>query len=408
MHIHKTGWIIVSIFIVASACRLTLPQSDSLIDITAPSPVPIESPAYSAVQPIQTDTASPVDRNFCGDDVCSGPENIRNCPRDCPHTGITKPQTFQETAESVTSIPAAGEDSGDGVLFIGIMVHLEGWEDDVNQQRFALHAKAVREYADLFEKYGGKLTFESKEMTEGVHRWGDNVLLEMEQRGHGVGVHADLGGEKGYDCSQFAADLAQLRQRLEALGVTTRHVSGNSSTCDWVTASIDAGYKFTTGQVAYSVMSMPVNERPPEFRNCPNPGACHDVFPRDLADRIHPWRANSGYDWVTHDPDGQLVILSSSSGIKTMYEESRGLPIDKNKVFSNEDIDEYFRQLEEALSLSSLDQVNIFYVSWSMGSELDRSVTEEWLKRLLPYIESGRVQWKTLPEMYDAYIAWEQ
>jgi hypothetical protein len=405
MHIHKTGWILLSTLIVASACQLTLPQPGINTDITVPPSVSTDTPILSASPSIQPETAAPLDKKLCGDGVCSGPENKKNCPYDCLPSEITNPQTFRETVEPGSSIPAAGEYSGEGVLFIGIMVHLEGWEDDINQQRFTLHAKVVREYADLFEKYGGKLTLESKEMTEGIHRWGDNVLLEMEQRGHGVGVHADLGGEKGYDCSQFTADLRQRRQRLEALGVSARHVSGNSSTCDWVTATIDGGYQFTTGQVAYSVMSMPVNKRPPEYRNCPNPWSCHEVYPSDLADRIHPWRANSGADWVTHDPNGRLVILSSSSGIKQMYEETYGEGIDKNMEFTISDVDAYFEQLDQALSLSTPDQVNIFYVSWSLGSELDRTVTEEWLKRLQPYIKSGRVQWKTLPEMYDAYIA---
>jgi hypothetical protein len=25
-----------------------------------------------------------------------------------------------------------------------------------------------------------------------------------------------------------------------------------------------------------------------------------------------------------------------------------------------------------------------------------------------PYVDDGRVQWKTLPEMYDLYTAWEK
>ncbi|MHC1784969.1 MAG: hypothetical protein AB9891_19825 [Anaerolineaceae bacterium] len=210
---------------------------------------------------------------------------------------------------------------------------------------------------------------------------------------------------KNYNCNQFAADLRERKQRLEALGVTVRHVSGNTSSCDWVTATANAGYQFTSGQVAYSLSSMPIDKRPPEYRNCPSPAACHDVFPTDMADRIHPWRANSGADWVTHDPNGRLVILSSSHGIKQIYEETHGQDTMKDMPFTIEDVDAYFEQLDQALALSTPDEVNIYYISWSLGSELDRSITEEWLKRLQPYIESGRVQWKTLPEMYDAYVA---
>jgi hypothetical protein len=115
----------------------------------------------------------------------------------------------------------------------------------------------IRAYADLFEAYGAKLTWESREVTDAIVRWGDNVLLEMEQRGHGIGVHADIGGQRDYDCDLFIAALREEREQLESLGVTVRHVSGIVSHCDWVTAAAEAGYGFTTGQVAYAVMSMP-------------------------------------------------------------------------------------------------------------------------------------------------------
>ncbi|MHC1784968.1 MAG: hypothetical protein AB9891_19820 [Anaerolineaceae bacterium] len=141
-------------------------------------------------------SSSPAEKKRCGDGVCSGPENPQNCPQDCPSPAGDQSQPAPENGITAPADAAVDAMAGDGVLYIGIMVHLEGWEDDVNQQRFALHAKVVREYADLFEKYGGKLTLESKELTEGIHRWGDNVLLEMEQRGHGIGVHADLGGDE--------------------------------------------------------------------------------------------------------------------------------------------------------------------------------------------------------------------
>jgi hypothetical protein len=170
----------------------------------------------------------------------------------------------------------------------------------------------VREYASLFEKYGAKLTLESKELTDGILRWGDNVLLEMEQRGHGIGVHADIGGQRNYDCRRFADDLRARKEQLESLGVTVRHVSGICSHCDWVTAAADAGYLFTTGQVAYCVMSLPPEQHPPEYCDCPSPAACHDPFPTDLADRLHPWRMRSGADWLTRDP----IAVEEENGLE--------------------------------------------------------------------------------------------
>jgi len=288
------------------------------------------------------------------------------------------------------------------------MVHLEGWDDAGNQAQFERHVQLIREYASLFEKYGAKLTWESKEVTDGILRWGDNVLREMEQRRHGVGVHADIGGQENYDCRRFVADLRAEKEQLESLGVAVRHVSGIVSHCDWVTAATEAGYLFTTGQVAYGVMSLPAQLRPPQYRDCPNPVACHDTFPPNLADRLHPWRMHSGADWLTHDPSGRLVLLPASGGLTHMEEDATGQTPGKGEDLTLADIDYFIQEMEQAIALAEPDKVNIYYNSWSLGKALDANMLEEWLKRIAPYVQSGQVQWKTLPEMYDAYVRWEK
>lgn len=301
-------------------------------------------------------------------------------------------------------IPAGDET----VLYLGIMVHLEHWDDAGDQAEFEEHVRLIREYADLFETYGGKLTWESKELTEGIIKWGDNVLLEMEGRGHGVGVHADVGGVPAYDCDHVVEALRHKKERLDSLGVEVRHVSGIASHCDWVTAAIETGYEFTTGQVAYSLMSLPEDQRPGKFRHCQSALECHDVFPTRIEDRIHPWRMKSGEGWLTHDPEGELVMLASSQGLACMEEEILGTP-GKGCTFQGKDIDLFLKELEKALAVSEPGMINIYYVWWSIGEQmLDKALVEEWLQAVEPYLASGQVEWKTLPEMYEAYLQWER
>lgn len=368
---------LVSILVLLSlACSLTgaaTPTPESSVKMgTDPTSAP-EAPTELPAPPAPGKPGSP-----CGNGVCEGPENAQNCPQDCA------------APSSATEAPVQPADSP-GVLYFGIMVHLEGWDDHLDQVRFEQHARLMRAYASLFETYGAKLTWESKEVTDGALEWGDNVLLEMQQRGHGVGVHADIGGQKNYDCSRFSADLRAEKQQLESLGVAVRHVSGIVSHCDWVTAASDAGYLFTTGNVAYAVMSMPPESRPAEYRDCQTPAACHDVFPAELEARLLPWRANSGADWLTNDPNGKLVILPSSDG----------LCLTKN---AEQTCDEFFRELEQAIALSQPGQVNAYYVSWSLGQPIELDALEAWLQRMDAYVRAGQVEWKTLPEMYDAYV----
>ena len=77
-------------------------------------------------------------------------------------------------------------------------------------------------------------------------------------------------------------------------------------------------------------------------------------------------------------------------------------------AFESADVDAFFTQLDQAVSLADPAKVNTFFVSWSLGKPLDKALLEQWLQRLQPYVQTGTVQWKTLPEMYDAYLAWEQ
>ena len=295
------------------------------------------------------------------------------------------------------------------MLYIGVMVHLEGWNDGVNQQRFEEHVRLIREYASLFETYGARLTWESKEVTDGILRWGDNVLLEMQQRGHGIGLHADLGGNPQDECARLQSDLLAMKQKLQGLGVTVRHTSGVVSHCDYVTAAADSGFQFITGIVAYGLKSLPLDQQPADIRTCRNPSTCHDPYPFTLEERLHAWRANSGSDWTKNNPNGRIVILPENGGLSHKYEDSIGQgKAGKAAEFNEADIDAYIVELEQALILADPKKVNTYYMSWSLGSALDKTLLEKWLQRIQPYVNAGKVQWKTLPEMFDAYVAWER
>ena len=75
--------------------------------------------------------------------------------------------------------------------------------------------------------------------------------------------------------------------------------------------------------------------------------------------------------------------------------------------FTSEDITASIAELEVALSLVEPGKINTYYVAWSLGGPLDQTLLEEWLKAIQPYVVSGQVQWASLPDMYDAFIAWE-
>jgi hypothetical protein len=313
----------------------------------------------------------------------------------------------------VTSLPIPDplqipDETPGGVLLMGIMVHLEGWNDDADQAQFNRHASLLREYASLFEKYGAKLTLESKEMTEGSIRWGDNVLLEMRQRGHAIGVHADVGGSKKDTLTNMKMKLANMKSRLESQGLTVRHVSGIVSHCDWVTAAAETGYKFVTGTVAYGLLSLPPEKRPIVIPENATPAMFHQPYPFALQDRLNPWRAENGTDWIDDSPQGKVVIIPSGGGLHFAFEESQGSTRQAGQAeFTLEDISAFERDLKTILAQVRSDKIYTYHLSWSFGQVLDKSLLEKWLQMIQQYVDQGKIQWKTLPEVYDAYVNWE-
>ena len=300
------------------------------------------------------------------------------------------------------------------VLSFGLMVHLEGWFDEVeNEDNFNRHMEAALELADIFERYGAKVTFEaSPETIEASTNW-DNVLLELENRGHGIGVHADAGNSRNpnYNQQLFAVQIAEMKEDAEALSLTIQHVSGICSELDWVRAAVDAGYEFMTGGVGYCAMSMPEDMRPEEYRYCTTPSECHGLMVPDMQDRIHPWRTSTAYgDWRIDDPAGYLVILASDGGIKNLYEASLDPEATHGDMeYTPEDIVIILEKVEEALRRAEPGEVNLLYFALSIGSaDVDEAFYTRMFEVLQPFVDQGVLEYKTMNEMYEEYGSMNQ
>lgn len=295
-------------------------------------------------------------------------------------------------------------------LYLGLMVHLEGWSDEMDREdRYAKHLGAALELAEIFEAHGARVTFEASPATIQASAVWDNLLLELQNRGHGIGIHADKGYTQNpdYDLGLFTAQIREMREDAEALGLLIEHVSGICSSLDWGKAAIDAGYLFTTGGVGYCAMSMPEEIRPEIYQDCPSPAECHGNLPLEMAERIHPWRVGSAAaDWTVHDPAGGLVILASDSGIKNLFEETQDSQATHGDMeYTDEDLDVLVSKVEEALALSEPDKINQIYFSLSIGAaDVDRAFYEMMFAALQPYLEAGRLEYKTLNEIYHLYL----
>lgn len=372
----------------------------------SPDGEPADAAPADEVKPATSLPTDPVNTP-CGDGVCDSVESKSGqCPQDCMSTPEIQSQQIGESQ-------AGFRPGAEAKLYLGLMVHLEGWSDEMDQEdKFIKHMDAALELAEIFEEYGARVTFEASPETIAASAAWDNLLLELQESGHGIGVHADKGYSQNPNFNQglFTTQIREMREDAEGLGLVIEHVSGICSSLDWGKAAIDAGYSFTTGGVGYCAMSMPEELRPEIYQDCPSPAQCHGNMPLEMADRIHPWRINTASaDWTIPDPAGALVILSSDSGIKNLFEESLDSQATHGDMeYTSEDIDVLVGKVEEALTLVEPGKVNQIYFSLSIGAaDIDRTFYESMFRALQPFVDSGDLEYKTLNEVYHLYLAAE-
>ncbi len=302
--------------------------------------------------------------------------------------------------------PAARDGARVAPVQVGVTVHLEA-RDAHDEQTFRAWAETLRHRAALFESFDAPLTLEAQVITDGVELWGDNVLLEMQDRGHAIGVHADLGGHRWDTTEGVTADLIELRERHEDLGLDVRHVSGICSHTDWITAAVDAGFEFTSSVVTYCLQSLPEEDRPARYVDCSGPADCHDAFPLALENRITPRRVMDGATWLEADPEGEFLVMPAQGALACLAEVGDGEISPTSCDFDEDDIEIWRLGLERAIEISEPGAVLDYHVSWSFGDALDPDMIALWLETMDSYRAAGLVEWRALPEVNDRFVAQE-
>lgn len=324
-------------------------------------------------------------------------------------TGLTSPETKKQDT-TVPETAAADEEkkeTGEAIVYFTVILHLEGWEDGDNRKKFEVHSTKLREYANLFEKYGAVMTLEAKEIIDGCINWEDNVLLEMQDRGHPVGIHADVGGESNSTVINIRNKVAKIKGKLSGLGIDANWTSGVASRADWVKACSDAGMDAVTCMVAYGLWALDPPLRPEWFESYETPAEGHAHYPEDATDRLHGWYTSSGSTWIQSDPSGSLLIIPSGLNLTDAYEEQQGGTTFKAE-FTREDINTWEKMLPEIILAAKPGAVNTFCAVWSFGQTLDTGLLEEWLNLIDGYVKKGSISWAGVPSMIDIYSAARQ
>ena len=301
------------------------------------------------------------------------------------------------------------------ILYLTTMTHLEdAWGEAATQEMyFKRVAEEVRYGMDLAEDYDAILTIETGlPFAEGCVNFNDNVMAEVLERGHGVGVHPDLPAKKVLPI-ELATDF--IKKRIDALKnlVDTDIIgcSGVSAKSDWYTASLQAGCSFVDGTVAFAYLSMPMSARPDGYTD---EAILTSLFhrPAPLGDeRFYPFWINSCEDFVP-DKDGDLLLGSGETFSLAMYAEIG----DRNGVhpecgnecpLTTDDVEIFVREITDFANgrdTARIAKFNVYFPANLFVPE-NKKVLELFFKEAQKLQNSGVLQWASQAKIYEVMVA---
>lgn len=295
-------------------------------------------------------------------------------------------------------------------LYMNLSVHVEGWDDSDNTIKYTKHASTIDEFAAIFEEYDMSLTLEMRPdefVTGSINNDDTDFILELEERGHDLQIHADL-GPKFSTLDAFIDTLEEYKAITESIGITVHAVSGVCASLDWVTAIKEAGFEFTTSIVEYCMKSLA--ELPEGYEyidDCKGPSLCHDrAMASNFDISMHPWRPLSGDQWLTPGGDKDMPVIfigGNLSEIKCISGKEAG-----DCIFDSSDIDIIKERIDEALENLDPERINTLNMIISIGSAPDEDILREFLDMIQEYIDQGDVEWLTMTEQYERFLDWEE
>ncbi len=321
---------------------------------------------------------------------------------DSETTTTTTTTTVVASPESTTTTTVAAP--AVDPLMLNISIHVEGHQSEAtNEDEYWMHAGEVREVADAAYAAGVTLSFEvSTYFVEAAATWGDTVLTDLVAQGHAVGVHADLDTT---NARVFVETLIDMREALAAAGIETTFLSGICSPGPWVEAAIDAGYDAVSGIVEYCLLSMPQELWPAgkeHVAECGDASECHGAVYESAAEAINPIHTSSSADWLTDDPDGELmVIVGGANSVHCLAEDAAAADgrHEGRCTSADDDIPLFLDVVEEYLAARQPGEVNVLTFTWSIGNNTTAEFATDLFAAVAAEFEASEIAWSTIADI---------
>jgi hypothetical protein len=269
----------------------------------------------------------------------------------------------------------------------GVAVNDPNRLDFLAEAQFRHTAKAMRDLARVFQRHGAKINFQPDwTFVEGVTLWDPSFFVEFEAMGHQVDAHAH-----------------ELLVSYPDLWLMIKNADGNPSPVVGGYLLDDAGGWSDRFNGLYDTFKILWGGGTIE----------HFADPYTKGYVYRPSAAN----WLDHDPEQKLVSIAIG-----------------NRIPDSETMDDAGRNsLDYALTLVNAEAVNTFtffevadsFLADAGAPDIPVNFTaaygqptnwltriEEWDRWLSvtadPYVQAGKMEWKSLTEMNDLFNALEQ
>jgi hypothetical protein len=287
-------------------------------------------------------------------------------------------------------------------LYFGIGVHIEPIAEYMDDFVYQQDRERLRRLAEIVAEHGGVLTIQTQTpFDDKAQELGDTIFADLAAQGHEIALHfhedAHIPDADDQPMEEWVTTLEEEIDLIgELSGVEVRTWSGGNVYDHLYEAAEEVG------------LEVNINYKNPETQQSD-----------ERYTILTPWRpagATSVEEHTTHDPDGAVIYIPS--GVFPAH-------CDKLEAFPRPYCYEAFDYVTVALR-NSLDAVtegkgggghlHAFYGTlhpsdfFGPGSDGEKlQVWDEWLTTVVdPLVADGRIQWATMSDIADAFIAWEE
>ncbi|MBI5963201.1 MAG: hypothetical protein HY863_06985 [Chloroflexi bacterium] len=318
-----------------------------------------------------------------------------------------------QPVETATSSPVTN-DAGEAILLFTIGMHIEpmgetaqgyggGRSGDYHQPAFFdKQVDDILAVTQIVEAHGGRMTIQAQSpFTNVAIESGHTILADLASRGHEMALHFHEDAHLGKNGNALSA-LQWCNAMKQEISLITR-ASGVNNIRYW-----SGGNLYLNIHEAAQCAGLDVNSdwKNPQLQETPLEFV-----------GVNPWRPAGGTDginltdFIQHDPNGAVIFLPEGQYDKTNFASMRR----SDDAGGDEAYFEYLKQsLYASLEAAQAGRVNVFHFTVHPGEfrgdpQHPFEVIEKFLTEVVdPLAASGAVQWATLSQMADAYLATEQ